>query len=97
MNKKSALFQIGEQVCLKSGGPPMTVVRLPVDLPDLPGEYDCTWFEGKRHHQKRFPAAALEAAPNSATGINVSELLDAVQAIRDFRAKQDAASKPKSH
>ena len=37
MGKKSALFNIGDIVRLKSGGPPMTVVELPpVDLPSLP-------------------------------------------------------------
>jgi uncharacterized protein YodC (DUF2158 family) len=98
MNKNSALFKIGDQVRLKSGGPLMTVVRLPeTDLPKLPGELGCTWFEGKRHHQKSFPANALEAAPNDqAPGVNVPLLLEAVKAIKAKRAKQDAASKPKS-
>lgn len=92
MGKNSALFNIGDIVRLKSGGPPMTVVQLPaVDLPSpppLPGDdqFVCNWFEGKRHYQKSFPAEALEAAPDSdATGINVSVLLDAVQAIKDKR------------
>ena len=84
MSGNSALFKVGDIVRLKSGGPPMTVVHLPeADLPNLPGEFICTWFEGKRHHQKSFPAEGLEAAPNSeATGINASLLMDLVEAIK---------------
>jgi uncharacterized protein YodC (DUF2158 family) len=91
MSKNSALFKIGDIVRLKSGGPPMTVVRLPaVELRGLPldEEFVCMWFEGKRHHEKSFPAEALEAAPSS-TGINVSALLDVMEAIR---AKRDGGS-----
>jgi uncharacterized protein YodC (DUF2158 family) len=96
MGKNSTLFNIGDIVRLKSGGPPMTVVQLPaVDLPSLPplpgdDQFVCNWFESKRHHQKSFPAEALEAAPDSdATGINVSALLDAVEAIK---AKRDGGA-----
>ena len=74
----------------------MTVVQLPaVDLPSLPplpgdDQFVCMWFEGKRHHQKSFPAEALEAAPDGdATGIDVSVLLDAVKAIK---AKRDVGA-----
>jgi hypothetical protein len=68
----------------------MTVVHTPaIDLPSLPPEdFDCSWFEGKRHHQKSFPADALEAAPNE-TGLNVSALLEVVEAIR---AKRDGGA-----
>lgn len=63
MSKDSTLFKFGDMVRLKSGGPPMTVVQLlVVDLPDLPGEFGCTWFEGKRLKQRSFPAEALESA-----------------------------------
>jgi uncharacterized protein YodC (DUF2158 family) len=101
MSKKSALFEIGDTVRLRSGGPSMVVVQLPgIDLPDLPGEVGCTWFEGKRLHRNSFPPQALEAAPSDqATGVNVSELLNVVKAIKAHEAKQakrNAASKPKS-
>jgi|ERR1039458_4272036 uncharacterized protein YodC (DUF2158 family) len=89
MGKNSAPFKIGDIVRLKSGGPPITVVQLPAgdlpSLPPLPGDDQvvCMWFEGKRHHQKRFPTEALDAAPNSdATGIDVSKLMDVVKAIK---------------
>ena len=96
MGKNSAPFKIGDIVRLKSGGPPMTVVQLPaLDLPSLPplpgdDQFVCMWFEGKRHHQKSFPAEALEAEPNSdATGINVSVLMEVAEAIR---AKRDGGA-----
>jgi uncharacterized protein YodC (DUF2158 family) len=98
MGENSAPFKIGDSVRLKSGGPSMTVVQLPpVDLPNLPGELGCTWFEGARLHRKSFPVEALEAASNSqATGIDVSVLLDLVQAARAMQEQRDAESKPKS-
>jgi uncharacterized protein YodC (DUF2158 family) len=92
MSENSALFKVGDIVRLKSGGPPMTVVRIPaIDLPSLPPEdFVCSWFEGKRHHQKSFPAEALEAAPNSeVTGINVSALTDV---LHEMRAKRDGGA-----
>ena len=94
MGKSSAPFKIGDIVRLKSGGPPMTVVQqLAVPgLPPLPDDdqFVCNWFEGKRHHEKSFPAEALEAAPDSsATSIDVSVLLDAVKATK---AKRDGGA-----
>jgi len=93
MSKKSAPFEIGDIVRLRSGGPSMVVVQLPmVNLPDSPGEFGCTWFEGKRLHRSSFPLQALEAAPNEqATSVNVPMLLDVVGAIKAEQAKKDAA------
>jgi uncharacterized protein YodC (DUF2158 family) len=61
--KKDAPFKVGDIVCLKSGGPNMTV-RNVRDVMKIDEPYvDCSWFAGKKHEEGVFPAAALNLVP----------------------------------
>lgn len=50
-------FAVGTIVKLKSGGPEMTVQRVP---PKTDGYYTCQWFAGKKLEDGLFPADSLE-------------------------------------
>jgi len=53
-------FKAGDVVCLKSGGPDMTVERTEV----ISGETSiiCVWFVEKNLYRASFPASALSTA-----------------------------------
>jgi len=52
-------LQVGDVVTLRSGGPPMTVVSLDEDAPDVL----CLWFDSVLRHQRAsIPVACLEIA-----------------------------------
>ena len=54
---KEVKFAVGDIVKLKSGGPEMTVQK----LPDLGTEnYTCLWFAGKKLESGRFPPDSVE-------------------------------------
>ena len=59
-------FKQGDVVVMKSGGPPMTVDKVPGDLP-YPGasepyyEYNCEWFKGATAQNGRFGEHLLVA------------------------------------
>ena len=46
----------GSTVCLNSGGPVMTVIRVAGD------KVICTWFDGSQVQNAGFPASALRRA-----------------------------------
>jgi uncharacterized protein YodC (DUF2158 family) len=55
-------FKVGDTVQLKSGGPNMTVTKLPDpegfgELGD--GEVNCMWFAGAKRERGSFPPEAL--------------------------------------
>ncbi len=57
-------FKKGDVVVMKSGGPPMTVDKVPGDLQDYGGgtykEYHCEWFKGATAQQGNFGEHLLE-------------------------------------
>jgi len=57
--KKETHFAVGDIVKLKSGGPDMTVQRVP-DTAYL--VYHCQWFAGKKLESGAFQEASLELA-----------------------------------
>lgn len=66
--KQKNLFNVGDIVKLKSGGPDMTVqiiekssVGLSVELREFNGYYTCQWFAGKKLEKGRFPEESLES------------------------------------
>jgi len=65
-------MKVGDVVCLKSGGPQMTLVGLaPVDGTPSVSWWLCRWFEvlGGFHQtrQAQFPEAALKVVQESST------------------------------
>ena len=59
-------FKRGDVVVMKSGGPPMTVDKVPGDLVssysgDTYKEYHCEWFKGATAQQGLFGEHLLEA------------------------------------
>ena len=55
-------FKMGETVVLKSGGPKMTIIRVPDSRSD---NYFCTWFgRDNQVNERDFPGEALEKAKN---------------------------------
>nr|DAR03073.1 MAG TPA: putative small protein [Inoviridae sp.] len=67
--KQKNLFNVGDIVKLKSGGPDMTVqavekssTGLTIDAPrEFNGYYTCQWFAGKKLEKGRFPEESLES------------------------------------
>lgn len=51
------IYKIGDIVKLKSGGPDMTIHRLPIDKDSF---YHCQWFAGKKLEHGSFPENSLE-------------------------------------
>ena len=55
-------FKVGDTVMLKSGGPVMTVFKVPDATREL-SDYGCTWFSStKRKKEDHFPGETLERA-----------------------------------
>lgn len=50
------LFEEGDVVVLKSGGPPMTISSVPVNDRDL---YNCKWFKGASAESANFKEHVL--------------------------------------
>lgn len=58
---QEAIYSVGEQVKLKSGGPVMTVsVVLHGMNQEFNGYYHCQWFAGKKLDQGKFHQDSLE-------------------------------------
>ncbi len=57
---KKTKFQTGQQVCLKSGGPKMTVANVYSDMDPI--EYHCQWFAGPKLNSNHFIEGVLEAS-----------------------------------
>lgn len=53
----TTIFNVGDIVRLKSGGPDMAVKNLPQEKGTI---YVCQWFAGKKLEQGSFPADSLE-------------------------------------
>jgi uncharacterized protein YodC (DUF2158 family) len=56
-------FQKGELVIMKSGGPPMTVDKVPGEQKQFGGpytEYHCEWFKGATAQHGEFAEHLLE-------------------------------------
>ncbi len=51
-------FAPGDQVQLKSGGPPMTVR----EFTEIPGHYTCNWFSGDKLNERHFRPEQLAKA-----------------------------------
>lgn len=60
------LFEIGQIVKLKSGGPDMTIQSLckRFGTGAFSGEYSCQWFAGKKLENGIFPEQSLELVTN---------------------------------
>jgi uncharacterized protein YodC (DUF2158 family) len=54
------MFQVGDTVKLKSGGPHMTVTQVGNGVAGVL-TVRCTWFEGSEHKTGGFPAAGVVA------------------------------------
>ncbi|TDR89106.1 YodC family protein [Enterovirga rhinocerotis] len=54
-------FNKGDVVVLKSGGPPMTVDKLPGEtfIRKVDSEYYCSWFKGATLNEGSFPEHVL--------------------------------------
>ena len=60
---QKAIFEVGDIVKLKSGGPEMTVHSV---VPSQGGPYyDCQWFAGKKLEEGRFSGKSLESVDKS--------------------------------
>jgi uncharacterized protein YodC (DUF2158 family) len=53
-------FKKGDLVMLKSGGPPMTVDKLPGEVGYHPDDYHCEWFKGATAQRGTFGEHVLE-------------------------------------
>lgn len=59
-------FALGDQVCLKSGGPSMTIEHIntkpQMGNPNgrFDGTYDCVWFEGTKLNRDTFIEESLK-------------------------------------
>ena len=56
-------LKVGDIVQLRSGGPNMTVAFVTNE------GLACSWFEGRRHHEKIFVGAALQRQPELPAGV----------------------------
>jgi uncharacterized protein YodC (DUF2158 family) len=54
-------FKHGDIVVMKSGGPPMTVDKVPGEITFSMDEYQCEWFKGATAQTGRFGEHLLEA------------------------------------
>jgi len=63
---QKAIYSVGEQVRLKSGGPFMTVSNVLINMQDeFKGYYHCQWFAGKKLDQGKFHQDSLEKVESS--------------------------------
>ena len=53
-------FKAGDVVCLRSGGPDMTVERIDAATPDI--SIICVWFVEQSLYRANFPISALSMA-----------------------------------
>lgn len=53
-------FKAGDVVCLRSGGPDMTVERIEATIPDT--SIICVWFVEQSLYRASFPISALSMA-----------------------------------
>lgn len=59
----SPIFNPGDLVQLRSGGPVMTVEKAATDYANIwTGSYACSWFAGAKDNHRNFAEAALKAA-----------------------------------
>ncbi|CAN8139122.1 DUF2158 domain-containing protein [uncultured Thiomicrorhabdus sp.] len=57
---RESIYQVGEIVKLKSGGPGMTVKEIILNMNDeFCGNYRCQWFAGKKLDSGVFPEESL--------------------------------------
>ena len=61
----NTVFNIGDVVQLKSGGPPMTVVKAGPNEKKI-GTVWCEWFEEKTQNSAVFPSDAVNHVTKSA-------------------------------
>ncbi|EMO4161994.1 YodC family protein [Morganella morganii] len=56
------IYNIGDQVVIKSGGPTMTVEKPMCNFSsgNFTGDYKCQWFAGKKLNSGTFPEESLE-------------------------------------
>ena len=66
--KKSPLFQVGDQVVMKSGGPTMTIENAfepepgAYHAPNRVWRYKCVWFAGRKNMEQLFSEGVLKTA-----------------------------------
>jgi uncharacterized protein YodC (DUF2158 family) len=53
-------FKVGDVVCLKSGGPDMTVERIETTVADI--SVICVWFVEQNLYRASFPISGLSMA-----------------------------------
>lgn len=63
------VYQVGETVKLKAGGPDMSVKQIhgPTAHNGEVTTYRCQWFAGKKLEEGVFPGDSLQAVPAAAT------------------------------
>ncbi len=61
MMSKKNMFNVGDIVKLKSGGPEMTINSVSTNYTtnEFTGYYTCQWFAGKKLDQGKFPEESL--------------------------------------
>jgi|TARA_R110001592_G_scaffold152074_5_gene379294 uncharacterized protein YodC (DUF2158 family) len=65
---KNNMYNVGEIVKLKSGGPDMSINKVLVNYSTkkFAGSYDCQWFAGKKLDSGTFPEESLVAVVSEA-------------------------------
>ncbi|SQI36393.1 Uncharacterized small protein [Leminorella richardii] len=60
---RKAIYNVGDQVIIKSGGPAMTIEKVMEHhvTEDFIGTYRCQWFAGKKLDMGIFPEESLES------------------------------------